>query len=267
MSPLICACCWGNMSMVSFLLNHGADPSKSHRNALLRAGHFFLIENPSIWISYFYQEKGNELYLQEETKLLQSAFSITERVDSKCRCSPEGFSPTTSTFKAGNKSGFYMQRQTFEQFLRLLNFSEADTREQWRCFVRMEIFHRLELTHTCIRQFPKVRTFPEEDRLEIEEEEEELYHKLEALMNEYDNWQTHFDGDILNCVDTFFDKLDQDLRPRIHVGLYYGDVSYKLDVLGTGTVKKNIWGNSRGKLIYEHKEGFQESNMLQILFG
>lgn len=78
----------------------------------------------------------------------------------------------------------------------------------WRCLVRCEIFERLELTHTCVRFRPTIHRLPEEDRLEIEEEEEELYLQLEELMNEFDEWLEEFNGDIADCVDIFFDRLD-----------------------------------------------------------
>jgi hypothetical protein len=267
MTPLIRACCWGNMSMVSFLLKHGADLSRCHRSALLRAGHFLFYDGGSIGFSfYFGRKKGIDLSPQEEARLFRSAFDIAERVDSRCRCSPDGFSPATSTFQADSHDHFFVRRRAFEIFLRHLNFSEAQLRQQWRSFVRMEIFDRLELTHTCIRQFPAVRTFPEQDRLDIEEEEEEYNFELEILMNGYDNWQKHFDGGILNCVDTFFDKLDQDLRPRGSF-LLLPIVSYNLDILGTGTGEKNHWMTSRGKLLHQHREGVQENGILQWLFN
>lgn len=267
MTPLIRACCWGNMSMVAFLLEHGADPSRSHRDALLRAGHFFFFEADSFWCATFHgRQKGNELSPQEEAKLLQTAFDSAGCVDSRCRCSPGGFSPATSTFKVDDYEHFFVRKQSFERMLCHLNLSEVDLRQQWRCLVRMEIFNRLELTHTCIRQFPTVRAFPEQDRLEIEEEEEELHFELEVLMNEYDDWQQHFDGDILNCVETFFDKLDQDLRPRGGF-LCWQQVSYDRDILGIGTTTKDHWMTSRGELLHQgHKEGVQESYILQSLF-
>lgn len=51
MTPLILACYYGNMSMLNFLLKHGADPNKSHRDALLRAGHFISLETDWDWDS------------------------------------------------------------------------------------------------------------------------------------------------------------------------------------------------------------------------
>jgi hypothetical protein len=58
---------------------------------------------------------------------------------------------------------------------RYLDLSHEELIRLWRCLVRCEIFERLELTHTCVRYRPTINKFPEEDRLEIEEEEEELY--------------------------------------------------------------------------------------------
>ena len=116
MTPLIRACCWGNMSMVAFLLEHGADPSRSHRDALLRAGHFFFFEADSFWCATFHgRQKGNELSPQEEAKLLQTAFDSAGCVDSRCRCSPGGFSPATSTFKVDDYEHFFVRKQSFER--------------------------------------------------------------------------------------------------------------------------------------------------------
>jgi hypothetical protein len=203
---------------------------------------------------------------QEEAKLLQTTFDITRCVGSRCRCSPEGFSPATSIFRADYLEHFFVRRQSFETTIRHLNLSEFDLRQQWRCLVRMEIFDRLEIMYTCIRHLPTVRAFPEQDRLEIEAEEEELHFELDVLMNEYNDWQQHFDGDVLNCVDTFFDKLDQELRPRRGI-LAWQRVSYDINILGVGTTTEDYWMTSQRELLHQgHKEGVGESYILQSLF-
>lgn len=168
-------------------------------------------------------------------------------------------------FRHDSVEDYPEQRKRCQINLRHLDSLSFDLRQRWQCFVRMEIFDRLELTHTCIEHLPTVRSFPEEDRLEIEAEEEELNLELDVLMNEYDDWQHYFDGDVLDCVDTFFDKLDQSLQPRGGFFLWQ-EVNYGADILGVGTTIK-YWRNSRGKLRQrDHKEGVQETYILQSLF-
>lgn len=266
MTPLMLACCKGNANMAAFLLERGADSSRSHRDALLRAGHFCFWDGGSMWSHFDYGHiKDGELNLQEQTKLLGPAYDIAPLVGSRCRCSPEGYSPGTSAFQADLGEHFCVRRRTFEKLLSVLKLCDFDLRQQARSFVRMEIFDRLELTHTCIRKFPDVRPFHEHDRLEIEEEEQELYAQLDAFMSDFDKWQENFDGDVMNCVDCFFDNLDQHLRPRIILTFASMD-SYDHDILGSGTRITNFWVNSKGQLQRSHREGYRESYMLQSLY-
>lgn len=212
MTPLMLACCEGNASMAAFLLERGADSSRSHRDTLLRAGHFLFLDSGSMWFRMNYRHMmDGELNPQEKTKLLRPAYDITPLIASRCRCSPEGYSPGTSAFQADLGEDFCVRRRTFEKLLSVLKLCDFDLRREARSFVRMEIFDRLELTHTCIRKFPDIRPFHEQDRLEIEEEEQELYAQFNAFISDFDKWQENFDGDVMSCVNSFFDNLDQHL--------------------------------------------------------
>jgi hypothetical protein len=44
-----------------------------------------------------------------------------------------------------------------------------------------ETFNRLEMTHTCLKMHRKIQIFPDNRRVEIEDEEEELFFELEEV--------------------------------------------------------------------------------------
>lgn len=268
LTPLMSACCEGTMSMAAFFLQNGADPFGIHRDTDLRAGHFIKYESGQFWTSMVQSTRqGNDLRPDQEAKLLEAAFDIAGNVHSRCRCSPEGFDPVVAVFRANHGENFYVKKRSFENMISHLNSSEDNLIRQWRCLVRCEIFDRLKLTHTCIRYIPTVRKFPEEDRLEIEEEEEELYLQLEKLMNEYDEWQGEFDGNIVECVGIFFDRLDLILRPTqtsIRFGALRGEDED--GILGPGERREMPWISSRGERLCDHKEGGRESYILCPLF-
>ena len=270
MTPLMSACCWGTMSMAAFLISHGANLFEKHRDADLRPGHFLTYTGGFMWNWFdFGCRSGNDLRHDDEAKLLEAAFQISSRVDSKCRCSPEGFSPLTAMFRRVTGEASYSRKRCFETMLRYLNPQRIDVTRQWRCLVAMEIFDRLELTHTCVQALPKVRKFSEEDRLEIEEEEEELFLEFESLMNEYDELQKGFAGNIADCVNIFFDKLDPDLRPlqRMTFGSMLWDRE-DTDILGPGLLFEKSWISSRGeKVRYGHHEGVRECYLLDSIFS
>ena len=274
MSPLIVACCNGAMNMASFLLSHGAKPSAEHRDAALRPGHFITYKGHlHSYFAYFGYRSGDKLDHGQEAKLLESAFKTSNRVNSTCRCSPDGFSPLTalyrrSTIWRSTIDSSYSKKQRFKAMLTYLNPQRIDIDRQWRCLVALEVFERLEMTHTCIRHLPTVRAFPEEDRLEIEEEEEELFIEFESIMNEYDQFRGDFIGPTAKCVEDFFDKLDDDLRPL--QGMFTSGKIWNnddTDILGPGNEYQGYWISSSGKLVrYGHHESAGESCLLGSLF-
>jgi Ankyrin repeats (many copies)/Ankyrin repeat len=270
LTPLMSACCWGNMSMAAFLLRNGGDPLRTHKDADLRAGHFLYYEGDQFFCHGLHSYRnGDDLCPEQEAKLLEAAFEIAEYVHSTCRCSPEGFDPIIALFQANSNENFYVKKQSFENMMGHLSLSHDNLIRRWQCLVRCEIFDRLELTHTCIRCLPTVRKFPEEDRLEIEEEEEELWVQLEEIIDEYDEWQREFNGDIVDCVGIFFDRLDLILRPT-QASMRWAGFLREGDggILGPGEGCENHWISSRGKdIIYDHKEGGRESYVLCSLFG
>jgi hypothetical protein len=55
---------------------------------------------------------------------------------------------------------------------------------------------------------------PDNRRIEIEDEEEELFCELEEVVARFDLFSENREEDLPICVDEFFDDLDLDLRPR-----------------------------------------------------
>ena len=271
MTPLISACYLGSSSMVTFLLSHGVNPFKKHRDTDLRSGHFasYIFDDLFGFCFVFGTRPANDLPHDDEARLLEAAFQYSDRVDSKCRCSPEGFSPLTAIFRDAQGECSYYRKCALETMIGYLNPQRVDTARQWRCLVAMEVFDRLELTHTCIEASPIVRKFPKEDRLEIEEEEEELFHKFEYLMNDDDERQRDFAGDIADCVNLFFNALDHDLRPlqsRVRSPMFRDDGD--ANILGPGRKYQYYWRSSSGKEIgYGHKEEVKECYVLDSLFN
>ncbi|MCJ1380765.1 hypothetical protein MMC17_003874 [Xylographa soralifera] len=269
MTPLMTTCYYCTTSMARFLLHHGADLNMTHRDANLRAGHYFPF-NAKIWRPslYFWCKWEDSLGQEHEAALLKAAFAISGLVESRCRCSPDGFSPVTAMFRTCSYKAFHLKKKSFEVMMRHLNLQHSDKMKQWRCLVVIEMFDRLELTHTCIDHLPPVRIFPEDDRLEIEEEEEELYVELQSLIKDYDEWQKDFVGDIVACVNSFFDRLDLVLRP--YQGIFGNSIWYgeDADILGPGMRYQDCWVSSRGKRILQgHSEEVRECNLLDSIFA
>ena len=256
--------------MAAFLLSYGANLVKKHRDVDLRPRHFLTYTGGFMWNCFHFRcRSGNDLRHDDEPKVLEAAFQISERVDSRCYCSPGGFSPLTAMFQRVTGKASYSRKRYFETMLKYLNPQRIDITRQWRCLVAMEIFDRYESTHTCVVALPKVRKISEEDRLKIEEEEEELFLEFESLMNKNDEWQKDFAGNIADCVNIFFDKLDPDLRPL--QCMLFGTVLWgreDTDILGPGLRFEKYWISSRGENVrYGHDEGVRECYLLDSCFS
>lgn len=270
MTPLMVACRMGNISMISFFLQHGADASRSHRQTNLRAGHFLTYNARFLWTNWDHRPvwRNGLRSEEEEARILRTAFDLSMDVESFCRCSQDGYTPITALYSIYRTEEFHNKKESFKLISRLLNWSAADMKKYWRSLVWIEVFERLELTHTCVRLYPTVKTFPEEDRLEIEDEEEELYSELQNIVDEYDSFQAGFDGNTPDCVEEFFDKLDKYLPPKQFIQYPRRVWSENdPDCLSPGMIPVKNWVSSRGEFrLSGHIERITESHMLRILF-
>ena len=269
MTPLTSACFLGFAGLASFLLAHGASPSRGHRWTGLRPGHFMSHRE------YFDDwESWTGSYCTERSVLLESAFKSSDHVKSTCRCSPNGFTPLTSMYRKGFWRDSTSRKRHFKKILTFLNPQEVDMDRQWRCLVAHEIFDRLEMTHTCVDPEPPIRVFPEEDRLEIEDEEEEIFKEFESFIHQYDQFRNDFIGPTATCVEEFFDKLDYDLNPVQDDCNFW---SPKLPITWSphdpdifrpiSTYEQKAWLTTNGKwVLYGHEEGEGESCILRSLF-
>ncbi|KKZ68532.1 hypothetical protein EMCG_05816 [[Emmonsia] crescens] len=261
MTPLMLACFHLNWPFISFLLRNGVDISKCHRESNLTARHFLIHR-----LIILRGEMENLKRYEQEVKLLQAGFQVSSEVKSSCLCSPEGYNPTAVLCQ--QYLSFNFKKRSVASLLSFLDEPDIP-RKIGRQLVLSEVFNRLDLTHTCIRlSLNSVRLFPEEDRLEIEEEEEEISLELQRIMEEYDVWESTFEGDISLCVDQFFDKIDPVLPPTRHDrGLSIPWRANDPDILGPGRIEVRYYISSRGeKIHFGHKEGIHEENMLRILF-
>ena len=203
-TPLMAACHLAEFGWIAYLLDNGADPSKSHSHYALTAGHFLLgnILRLHNWSSSEFERCG---------KIIQVAFDKPVTVESTCRCSPSGFTPVSAIFRSLKRS--WERRSIFRAFLPCVRWSSQMLEEQVRAFALGEIFERLGMTHTCVRLGTLGKQIHPEDRLEIEDEEEESNFQLEEMMIKFDSLRFGFDGDHLDFLDRFLEELEQDLPP------------------------------------------------------
>jgi hypothetical protein len=179
--------------LAAFLRGNGADIFKPHRDISLSPGPF-IFSNINISDARCYnrrpsQSKIRELYkeliCQQVGVLLGSAFEIASRSNPTCRCSLDGDIPTAAI--SNNPLGAYDfsetrfrgKRQRFRLMMSFLNLPQIGLRRRCRSLVWAEVFERLELAHTGkMCRWSWKNEIPQQDRIEIEEEEEEIYAKI-----------------------------------------------------------------------------------------
>lgn len=276
-TPLMFACFHGNIRMASFLLQHGADPHKCHEDVSLRAGHFLFYETYQFSSPYRISQwiREHEIIFKVDVKrLFETAFYTSIDTEFRCRCSPDGFTPIASLFQYFDSKSLYYKKTSFEMIIRKIDCSLNDLKRYWRAFVLCETFNRLGMTHTCIkvdspiRYFPsRIRLFPDNKRIEIEDEEEELFFELEEIVARFDLFAENRVDDMSRCVDEFFDDLDWDLIPR-RSPRRYSFYDRKPGFLGLGdSFSVGCYLSSRGEQIQcDHKEIVTEESMLRWLF-
>jgi hypothetical protein len=257
LTALMQSCSRGFLQFSRFLLENGANPLTTHRESALTAG-YFLAEGTKLG-------RFENMHLQSCARLLlQTAFDVSDKVESHCLCSPGGFTPVTAL---GRAIYFHDKRSSFRTLMLCLQWPLHAVEQQARAFAFGEVFNRLEMTHTCVDIRHPDRKISEEDRIAIENEEDELHNQLQQLMEEYDLGRTEFIGDPLEYLDQFFKIQELDL-PSYTPDVYYpGKSSYDSGLLGPGLHYQSARRSFSGKYIYYgHKEPVTEENMLALLF-
>ncbi len=147
-----------------------------------------------------------ELQQRKGTKLLLSSNDSCNYL-----CAPEGCTGTTLVLRDedDHEALFFRDpRPTLDAWcavfgtVQAINFIHRD-------YIRLCVFEALEMTHTCCYTWddnfdPRVS---EADELEIQEEEAELADKLEAFMKKYDEAFAANEGDIMDFVEEWEDRI------------------------------------------------------------
>ncbi|QKX63955.1 uncharacterized protein TRUGW13939_11127 [Talaromyces rugulosus] len=272
-TPLMVACGNGNTMMASFLLEHGADPYKCHERVDLRAVHFFCYSRSISLDGGLYGGTITPRFKDVERRLLKTALDTPVDIGSRCRCSPDGLSPIIILFQSWNYSfrNIANRKRIFESFIETIDPSFADRKKYWRAFVVGETFNRLGMTHTCIKLENRIRSFPDNERIKIEDEEEGLFSELEEIVARFDLYSENFGDDLSRCVDDFFDDLDGDIRVACrferHSWLYSIYTVFDDGLLGEYSFEGDFV-STRGRLMrYGYKEIVKEESMLRLLFS
>jgi hypothetical protein len=273
-TPLMVACGARNLEMASFLLEHGADPYKCHEHVDLRAGHFLCYDTSSV-TRKFYFGSDPPRFKDVEKRLLKMALDTSVDIGSRCRCSPDGLSPITTFFHIIDGPRVFdntrSRKMKFEDILENIDSSFTDRKKYWRAFVVSETFCRLGMTHTCVKLKDRIQPFPDNKRIEIEDEEEDLFSELEEIVARFDLFSENFGDDLSRCVDEFIDDLDGDIRVpgQFECNSWsYGAGKVSDDVvLGEASVE-GFYVSMRGRIMaYGHKETVKEESMLHLLFS
>lgn len=137
--------------------------------------------------------------------------------------------------------------------MKMIEYQSLDEEELemwWQSFTRVEIFDRLEMTHTCFSSiYPEVRGIPEDERLQILEEEEELCWQLENFLTDRGDMKKSFIGRADDFNMMFFDYLDQMLE-TLQPWFQWGSCMWAVnnhDILSPGEIIDWNHCNSRGE--------------------
>lgn len=277
---------YGNIHWANFFLQRCDDPQKQHRDHELVAAHFF-------YGFLRHEDYVDPQGMEDLGRVWQEASTLP---CFNCRCSFDGYSVLTSflTTPTWNEDVTTYDRQY--RFLTLLKWNWIpvnELKDYYRAFARIEIFERLEMTHTCPRiydsypEFLRVKKISSDDAIEIEDEEGELAEYLEQKMRQYDKDLEQYTGTLHEFHVEFMRRLaESDLRaaPLSYPAYTEDDVEHDIMAPGEphfvrlrrdGTRFVQIrpyhdWIYRDGTLeryLCNHREYVEEENMLALLFG
>ncbi|KAK8240729.1 hypothetical protein HDK90DRAFT_193533 [Phyllosticta capitalensis] len=132
-----------------------------------------------------------------------------------CRCSTSGCSPAAVLVR---KSFLRHPARRHELVLFTERMSSSARQVAMRELCRLEVFERLDMTHTCCYYSVK-----DDDAADIQEEEEHLNVTLNAFMSLFDHLFSHFDGHFKPFLRAWWAALDVFLPEE------YPDISTKCD--------------------------------------
>jgi hypothetical protein len=226
---------------------------------LITAGYF--LDRREMHTEQFKKLMTDKNYVEVFVKVLQSAFDTSAAVHSHCLCSPDGFTPITAL----RRQYCPLKGRILETCMSLLQWPIGMLERHVRAFALGEVFDRLQMTHTCVDIHNPGQQIPEEDRLEIEDEEEKFHNQLKELMEEYDLGWANFRGDPFKYLDLFFETHEYDV-PSCD-GPHWHYIGTDKDLLGPGYSYRSSRLSFTGRrLYYGHKEKVREENMLGLLF-
>ncbi|KAH8586075.1 ankyrin repeat-containing domain protein, partial [Bisporella sp. PMI_857] len=258
-TPLMKACNYYNFELVRVLVENGASISECHRDSGLTAGHFLAA-------SGYLTPPPDSAGSDPRGILLQIGFDMSNMAKFSCRCSPGGYTPFTAIVRRYSRR----PRDYLHIFIDCLRWPTETLEKEIRTFALVMTFDRLGMTHTCVRIDPYMRycsLIPDEDRLEIEDEEEELHNRLDELMKEYDISRAKFKGCALEFLDYFFELREQELADEDHWSSYTTDNYDDKDLLGPGrnyNFSQPSFADRR--VLHRHTEEVREEDMLALLF-
>ena len=254
-TPLMLACQENKLGIADLFIKHKVSLSTPHRVTSLTAGYYLDVASGPAEIS-----SNRELL----SKVVQSAFDDSSAVNSHCLCSPEGYTPLTSS-RQYTMRGTHNKKDLFDAYMSCLRSQTNAVEQQSRAFALLEVFDRLGMTHTCIDLYEPGKQISEEDRLEIQFEEEEFNDQLQELMEEYDLGRAEFKGGPVDFLELFLDSHEVDLPSKFEHWEWNWNDS---DVLGPGENYQSIRYSFAGnEIVSKHREQVTEENMLALLFG
>jgi hypothetical protein len=104
-------------------------------------------------------------------------------------------------------------------------------------------------------------------RKERGKKEEEMENQLEEMMNKFDLSRAGFDSGPLEILDSFFERLEQELPP-LDDSLDAWDWNDQKNLLGPGKYYAHTRYNFKGKkILYGHNERLGEENIFAPLYG
>ena len=119
-----------------------------------------------------------------------------------CACSANGCTATTMLFRRSPHT-WHKKINQFQQWCDKLSLSAAEIETCCEELMRLETFERLDITHVCYYRrgaAGELKPMPEENQLEIMEEESEFIDELETWMNRYTNERAAFKGSAIGYL-------------------------------------------------------------------
>jgi hypothetical protein len=215
LNPLMKSLLYGSKKWASFFLKKGSNPWKKHPTFELATGHFLCGLLDSYECDYDDDMVTiGQVWLTQHPKYMANWF--------QCPCSTNGYSFLTSilTFSRQWDTNTLGRLRRLRNLLSLNWIPLFEAHEYYRAFVRVELFERLGMTHTCTRisnswMAIDIRELDPEDIVEIQEEESDFIARLDKLMSRYDRAVSEYQGQLWDFHIQYLKDLDKEEDLRI----------------------------------------------------